>query len=232
MFKKSIMAVMLAASLIVSSSSVAFAAESESFVGKGWWDAGRVNTTGVPIADGDTVTFDITLDAPETADDTYGAVCVEVSDGTLYWTTTSDGDCWGYLDGTTEIGTVIKDMNKASMVRGGSYEVVVTREGSNFTATYTDLSTGEAMFGTLYFTAGDGFTFGDTTAYIIPQAGNGTVTVKEAAVEETATEDTAAATDDAAATTDVPKTGVVGFGVVYGLAALATGAVALKRKQK
>lgn len=58
-----------------------------------------------------------------------------------------------------------------------------------------------------------------------------------------AADDTAAVADDAAATTEdaapaeeasttAPKTGVVGLGIVYGLGALATGAVALKRKQK
>jgi hypothetical protein len=35
-----------------------------------------------------------------------------------------------------------------------------------------------------------------------------------------------------AAPADVPKTGVIGLGIVYGLGALATGAFALKRKQK
>ncbi len=46
----------------------------------------------------------------------------------------------------------------------------------------------------------------------------------EATTEETATEEAPA--------TDVPKTGVVGLGLVYGLGALATGAAALRRKQK
>lgn len=49
-----------------------------------------------------------------------------------------------------------------------------------------------------------------------------------AAVE--AATDAAPADDTAAA--DVPKTGVVGFGILYGLGALTTGAVALKRKQR
>jgi hypothetical protein len=49
--------------------------------------------------------------------------------------------------------------------------------------------------------------------------------------EVAAAEDTAT-TDDAAPATDVPKTGVIGLGIVYGLGALATGAAALKRKQK
>lgn len=44
---------------------------------------------------------------------------------------------------------------------------------------------------------------------------------------------TAAATStDTAASTDVPKTGVVGLGIVYGLGAVATGAVAMKRRNK
>ena len=48
------------------------------------------------------------------------------------------------------------------------------------------------------------------------------------------TEGAAAASDDSAAadTTSVPKTGVVGLGLVYGLGALATGAFALKRNEK
>ncbi len=37
---------------------------------------------------------------------------------------------------------------------------------------------------------------------------------------------------DEAAPTDVPKTGVVGLGIVYGLGVLATGAVVLKRKER
>jgi hypothetical protein len=51
------------------------------------------------------------------------------------------------------------------------------------------------------------------------------------AAEDTAT-DTAATDDAATTTTDVPKTGVIGLGIVYGLGALATGAVVLKRKEK
>ncbi len=54
-----------------------------------------------------------------------------------------------------------------------------------------------------------------------------------AAVEDTT--DDAATTTDATTeetTTDAPKTGVVSLGIVYGLGAIATGAVALKRKQK
>lgn len=51
----------------------------------------------------------------------------------------------------------------------------------------------------------------------------------EEVAEEAEAEDTAA---EETATTDVPKTGVVGLGVVYGLGALATGVVALKRKNR
>jgi hypothetical protein len=225
MKKKCIMAVMLAVSLMVSSSAVAFAADSSTVEGPGWWVDGRTNSTAVALEDGATVTFDIVMDAPVSADDTYAATCVEVSDGTLYWTTTSDGDCWGYLDGTTEIGTVIKDTGKASMVRGGSYEVAVTRDGSNFTATYTDLSTGSAMFSTLYFMAGEGFEFKDPTVYVMGQVGNGTVTYTTSSAD-------AAASTDTAASTDVPKTGVGSSALIFGLGALATGAVALKRKEK
>ena len=57
--------------------------------------------------------------------------------------------------------------------------------------------------------------------------GNGP-TAEEPAVEATTEEP---ATEEAPAT-DVPKTGVVGLGLVYGLGALATGAAALRRKQK
>jgi hypothetical protein len=48
----------------------------------------------------------------------------------------------------------------------------------------------------------------------------------------TATDDAATATDDAATATDVPKTGVVGLGLVYGLGALVTGTALFKRKEK
>lgn len=51
-------------------------------------------------------------------------------------------------------------------------------------------------------------------------------------VAEEAEADDAEAADETEATTDVPKTGVVGLGIVYGLGALATGAVALKRRNK
>ena len=51
----------------------------------------------------------------------------------------------------------------------------------------------------------------------------------QAKVEEAAAEETS--TDSAATTTSVPKTGVVGLGLVYGLGALATGAYALKRNK-
>ena len=57
--------------------------------------------------------------------------------------------------------------------------------------------------------------------------GNGPA-AEEPAVEATTEEP---ATEEAPAT-DVPKTGVVGLGLVYGLGALATGAAALRRKQK
>jgi hypothetical protein len=50
------------------------------------------------------------------------------------------------------------------------------------------------------------------------------------AAADTATEEAAA--DDSAAAADVPKTGVIGLGIVYGLGALATGAVALKRRKR
>lgn len=56
-----------------------------------------------------------------------------------------------------------------------------------------------------------------------------------ATVDDTtaAADDTSAtAAEDAAATTDVPKTGVVGLGLVYGLGALVTGTALLKRKEK
>jgi len=224
MKKRSIMAIMLAVGLVFSSST-AFAAESSTIEGPGWWVEGRTNSTAVALEDGATVTFDIAMDAAASADDTYAAACVEVSDGTLFWTTTSDGDCWGYLDGTTEIGTVIKDTGKASMAKGGSYQVAVTREGSNFTATYTDVATGAPMFSTLYFMAGEGFEFKDPTVYVMGQVGNGTVTYTTSAGAATAS-------TDAAATTDVPKTGVASTALIFGLGALATGSVALKRKEK
>lgn len=225
MFKKSIMAVMLAAILMVSTSAVAFAAETSTIEGPGWWSGGTTSTK-VALNDGDTVTFEIVMDEATDPNDTYGAFCVEVSDGTLYYTTTSAGDCWGYLDGSTEIGTILKDMGKNDAAKGGSYEVTVTRDGSDFTATYVDKSTGEPMFNTLYFMGKDEFVFGDCTVYVMGQVGNATVTV----LEDAAAADDAA--DDSAAATDVPKTGVVGLGIVYGLGALATGVVVLKRKNK
>lgn len=227
MSKKSIMAVLMAAIMMVSSSAVVFAAESSTIEGPGWWVDGRTTSTAVALNDGESVTFEVVMDEPTDPNDTYAAFCVEVTDGTYYYTTTSAGDCWGYLDGVTEIGTIIKDMGKNDAVKGGSYEVTMTRDGNNFTATYVDLSTGEPMFNTLYFMGKDEYTFGDCTVYVMGQVGNGTVTVKEAAAESTAED----AADDAAAT-DVPKTGVVGLGDVYGLCALATGAVALKKRQK
>jgi hypothetical protein len=51
------------------------------------------------------------------------------------------------------------------------------------------------------------------------------VTKEEAAAEETTATDTAA-------TTDVPKTGVVGLGLLFGAGAVITGAFSLKRKDK
>lgn len=64
--------------------------------------------------------------------------------------------------------------------------------------------------------------------------GSATVTDDAATVtEDTAatTEDTVATTEDTA-TTDVPKTGVVGLGLVYGLGVIATGAAVLKKKER
>ncbi|MDF2842781.1 MAG: hypothetical protein K0R00_1207 [Herbinix sp.] len=225
MLKKSVMAVMLAASLILSSS-VAFAAET--IEGLGWWPAdGAPKSTAVALPDGGSVEF--VLDIAEATDpaDTYAAVCVEVSDGTNYYTTTSDGDCWGYLDGVTEIGKVIKDTGKASLEKGKSYNVVVTREGSNFTVTYNDKNTGEALFSTLYFTAAEGVTFVDPTVYVMVQVGTMTVSVADAAAaEEVATDDTTATP------TDVPKTGEVYYAAAFGLGILAFGAAALKLRRK
>lgn len=59
----------------------------------------------------------------------------------------------------------------------------------------------------------------------------------EAAVSTaaTTTKDTAATTTDAAsttATTDVPKTGVASYALLFGLGAVATGSVALKKKER
>lgn len=224
MLKKSIMAVVIAASLIVSSSAVAFAADSETLVGNGWWAAeGVPHSTGVAMPDGATVGFDISIAAPTDPNDTYAAFCVEASDGTNYFTTTSAGDCWGF-PGDPAIGTVIKDTGKNDAVQGDSYHVDFTRTGNDFTATYTDTTTGEQMFSTLYFKAADGITFADpTTVYVMAQVGTMTVSVSKPA---------AAADDTKATSTDVPKTGVVGFGLLYGLGAVATGAVALKRRNK
>ncbi len=220
MLKKRVMAFMLVVGLILSTSTVAFAAESETIEGLGWWPAdGAPKSTAVALPDGGSVKF--TLDVAEATDpaDTYAAVCVEVSDGTYYYTTTSDGDCWGYLDGATEIGKVIKDMGKASLLKGGSYDAVVTREGSNFTVTYTDKATGEAIFGTLYFTAADGVTFVEpTNVYVMAQVGTVTVTT--------------AANDTTAAKTDVPKTGEVNYAVAFGLGTLVFGVAVLKLKRK
>ena len=57
------------------------------------------------------------------------------------------------------------------------------------------------------------------------------VAEEDATVEEDTTEE---ATEETAATSDssIPKTGVVGLGLVYGLGAIATGAYALKRKER
>lgn len=225
MKKKSIMAVMLTAILMVSSSAVAFAAQSDTLVSNGWWAADIPKSTAMPLADGASVEFNIDIAEGTNPDDSYAALCVEVSDGTNFFTTTSDGDCWGF-PGDPAIGNVIKDTGKASMANGGSYNVVVTRDGYDFTATYTDNSTGEALFGTLYFMAADGVTFTDPTVYVMGQVGTMTVTVEDAAA--------APAETSSEATTDVPKTGVVSTALIFGLGAavLGTGSVVLKKKEK
>lgn len=69
----------------------------------------------------------------------------------------------------------------------------------------------------------------------IEQAG-GKVEAEAAEVTETEADTTAVDTTEADTTaadtsTDVPKTGVAGLGVVYGLATLATGALVLKKKK-
>ena len=224
MLKKSVMAVMLAASLILSSS-VAFAAEAETLVSNGWWSPDGVPaSTHIALPDGGTATFEVEIAAPTNPDDTYAAFCVEVSDGTNYFTTTSAGDCWGAPEG---IGNVIKDTGKADAEQGKSYKVVVTRDGNNFTATYTDLSTGEDMFGTLYFTSKD-TNFVDPTVYVMGQVG--TMTVKATTSDAVAAEP---ATDDTTATpTEVPKTGEVYYAAAFGLGILAFGAAALKLRRK
>jgi hypothetical protein len=65
--------------------------------------------------------------------------------------------------------------------------------------------------------------FAADVAYEAPE-GFVTAAAEEAAVEEAAPAEEAAA--------DVPKTGVIGLGIVYGLGALATGALALKKRNK
>ncbi len=54
----------------------------------------------------------------------------------------------------------------------------------------------------------------------------------EAASSDEAPADPAPSEETADASADVPKTGVVGLGIVYGLGALTTGTVLLKRKEK
>ncbi len=224
MFKKSVMAVMLAVGLILSSSAVAFAAESETLVSNGWWSPDGVPaSTHIALPDNGSVTFEVEVAAPTNPDDTYAAFCVEVSDGTNYFTTTSAGDCWGAPEG---IGNVIKDTGKADAEQGKSYKVVVTREGNNFTATYTDLGTGEDMFGTLYFTSKD-TTFVDPTVYVMGQVGTMTITVADDAAAPAETTEA-----ETPATTDVPKTGEVYYAAAFGLGILAFGAASLKLRRK
>jgi hypothetical protein len=77
----------------------------------------------------------------------------------------------------------------------------------------------------LWFTvteAGSDGKYGADVAYEAPADFAG------AAVEEAATD---AAAEDTAAT-DVPKTGVVDLGIIYGLGALATAALALRKRNK
>jgi hypothetical protein len=78
----------------------------------------------------------------------------------------------------------------------------------------------------LWITVTEAGSDGKFAADVVYEAPEGFV---GAAAEEVAATDTAA-TDTAA--TDVPKTGIVGLGLVYGLGALATGAFALKKKNK
>lgn len=77
----------------------------------------------------------------------------------------------------------------------------------------------------LWITVTEAGSDGKFAADVVYEAPEGFVT---AAAEEEAAP---AETTDAAAT-DVPKTGVIGLGIVYGLGALATGAAAFKRKNK
>ncbi len=229
MKKKGFMGLLLAVGLVVSSSVAAYAAEpvtDSGIKGVGWWDANNTKSTPIAFEDGATVDFYIDVD-PSATDDTYGAFCVEASDGTNYFTTTSAGDCWGAPDG---IGKVIKDTGKADAVQGGSYHVVMTRDGNNFTATYYDQATGETMFGTLMFTGS--VDFADTTVYVMGQVGTLTVkgSVAEAAATDTEATTTAATDTDSAS---APKTGTTSMALAFGIAAFVCGAgfVAFRKRE-
>ena len=163
MMKKKFFAVALAAVMTVGSAFSALAAENVE--GIGWWDAANGKSSAVELADGQTVTFKIDVAATE-EEDKYAAFCVEVTDGTNYFTTTSAGDCWG-------AGAFVNDLDKANAAKGGSYTVSMTRTGNDFAAKYVDNATGEAMFNDLTLTGNA--EFGATTVYVMGQVGTLTV---------------------------------------------------------
>lgn len=78
----------------------------------------------------------------------------------------------------------------------------------------------------LWITVAEAGADGKYLADVVYEAPEGFVVAgaEEAAVEEAPVE--------AAAETEVPKTGVVSLGLIYGLGALATGAVVLKKRSK
>ena len=104
--------------------------------------------------------------ADDDAADTYAAFCVEVTDGTNYFTTTSAGDAWGAGDAVN-----YKDTGNAA--KGGSYTVSMTRTGNNFVAKYVDNGTGAAMYQDITLTGNADF--GTTTVYVMGQVGTLTV---------------------------------------------------------
>ncbi|MCD8118267.1 MAG: glycoside hydrolase family 43 protein [Lachnospiraceae bacterium] len=134
-----------------------------------WWETTNTSTA-VSLADGATVTWDVTVVANNNqADGVYGAFAVEANDRTYYCTATSDGNIWGGVDLQDPATTATSN----GAVMGGTYTVTMSRDGNNFTVDILDAD-GESILSNEMVLEGS-VDFGDTTCYIISQVGNLTV---------------------------------------------------------
>lgn len=97
------------------------------------------------------------------------AFCIEISDGTNFFTTTSSGDAWGN-------GVITKSSNLVSALYGEKYIVTIINKNNIFSITYTNALTKQQSFETLTLEGADKFS--SPCVYVMGQHGNLTVKIQ------------------------------------------------------